>query len=245
MLLTFLGSTLALLPGCSRAPELTKDKEPGKPVVGFGFLKPRAIGLAVEGHPWITHLATVDLDRDGLLDIVVCEGRLNQISWVRQSTKGVFVEAVIGGPVQAPVHVEAVDFDQDGDLDLLVAGMGVVFPNNQKIGSVVWLEQTKAGVFENHVIAEKIERVTDVRAIDIDRDGDLDLVVAQFGYEQGRVIWMENLGSGKFAAQTLLMLSGAIHAPAADLNDSRRLALLRCRRERANEPRRGHGGEPD
>src|SRR5688572_22740080 len=187
-----------------------------KPAIGAGYLKPRAIGLATEGHPWITHLAIVDLDRDGLQDVVVCEGRLNQVSWVRQTAKGIYVEALIGSPVQAPVHVEAVDFDQDGDLDLLVASMGVVFPNNQKIGAVIWLEQTMPGVFQNRVLAEKIERVTDVRASDGDRD--LDLVVAQFGYEQGRVMWMENLGGGKFRPQTLLTLSGAIHAPAADLD---------------------------
>ena len=184
----------------------------------MGFLKPRAIGLAAEGHPWVTHLAIADLDKDGLLDVVVCEGRLNQVSWVRQSPKGVYTESAIGGPIQAPVHAEAVDFDRDGDLDLLVAAMGVVFPNNQKIGAVVCLEQTAAGKFENRVFAEKIERVTDVRAIDVDRDGDLDLAVAQFGYAQGRVMWMENLGAGKFSGTTLLTLSGAIHAPVGDID---------------------------
>jgi hypothetical protein len=173
--------------------------------------------MVFEGRPWITHLAIADLDRDGRLDVIVCEGRLNQLSWIRQTGKLEFTEGVIGQPVQAPVHVEPIDFDGDGDLDLLVASMGVVFPNNQKIGAILWLEQTAPGVFVNHVIADKVERVTDVRAADLDGDGDLDLVVAQFGYEQGKVIWMENIGGGTFAPRTLLGLSGAIHAPIADL----------------------------
>jgi len=33
-----------------------------------------------------------------------------------------------------------------------------------------------------------------VRAGDLDGDGDLDLSVAQFGYDQGETHWMENLG---------------------------------------------------
>src|SRR5688500_12484124 len=216
---------MALQPACSRSPESSarsntaaEPAHPARPAIGAGYLKPRAIGAAADGHPWITHLTIADLDRDGLQDVIACEGRLNQVSWVRQTTKGAFVETVIGSPIQAPVHVEAVDFDGDGDLDLLVASMGVVFPNNQNIGAVVWIEQTAPGVFQNRVLGEKMERVTDVRASDVDRDGDLDLVVAQFGYDQGRVIWMENLGDGKFSAQTLLTLSGAIHAPAADLD---------------------------
>jgi hypothetical protein len=35
----------------------------------------------------------------------------------------------------APVHADVVDFDRDGDTDVLVSCMGQVFPNNDKIGS--------------------------------------------------------------------------------------------------------------
>lgn len=212
------------LGACSRSPERSSkfggrdgDSTTTTTRLGVGFLQPHSIGWTAEGRPWITHLAIADLDRDGRLDVVVCEGRLNQVSWLRQTGPLEFEEHVIGQPVPAPVHVEAVDFDADGDLDLLVASMGVVFPNNQKIGAVIWLEQTAPGVFQNRIIAERIERVTDVRAADLDSDGDLDLAVAQFGYDEGKVVWIENQGGGKFATHLLLGLSGAIHAPVADL----------------------------
>jgi hypothetical protein len=216
-LFTLFGITVLGVTACSRSPE-SQVTTPPEPALRPGFLQPHAIGAAATGHPWITHLAIVDLDRDGRPDVVACEGRLNQVCWVRQTAKNVFVETVIGQPVQAPVHVDAVDFDGDGDLDLLIASMGVIFPNNQKIGAIVWMEQTAPGEFRNHTLAEKIERVTDVRAADLDRDGDLDLVVAQFGYDQGRVVWMENQGGGKFANHQLLALAGAIHAPVADFD---------------------------
>ena len=83
-----------------------------------------------------------------------------------------------------------VDLDRDGDLDMLVASLGVLFPSNAKIGAVVVLENDGRGRFTNRVLASEIARVSDVRAGDLDGDGDLDLAVAQFGYNDGETRWM-------------------------------------------------------
>ena len=45
------------------------------------------------------------------------------------------------------------------------------------------------------VLIDQIARVSDVRGGDFDGDGDLDLAVAQFGYDDGQTRWMENLGN--------------------------------------------------
>jgi len=184
----------------------------------LGYLKPRPIGLPVDGQPWITDLTIADLDQDGLLDVIFCEGNRNEVRWLRQAPVGHYEERQIGQPVQGPAHVEVVDLDGDGDKDLLVASLGVVFPNDQRIGSVVVLEQVAPGEFHNRVLLDKTYRVSDVRAGDLDGDGDLDLSVAQFGYNQGAVIWMENENRWDFSPHSLINLSGAIHAPIADLN---------------------------
>jgi len=186
--------------------------------VSIDTFKKRPIGATLEGFPWITDLKIVDLDRDGLLDVLVCEGRLNQVSWIRQTKLGRFEETVLGDPIAGPVHVETADLDADNDLDILVASMGIVTPNPQKIGSVVILENDGECKFSNRVLLEEVSRVTYVEAGDLDDDGDLDLSVGQFGYYEGEVRWMENLGNWNFKSHSLLDLSGTVHAPIADLD---------------------------
>ncbi|MFQ5792596.1 MAG: FG-GAP repeat domain-containing protein, partial [Acidobacteriota bacterium] len=183
------------------------------------FLERTPIGDSVGNtQPWITNLTLVDLDGDGLKDVVLCDAKLNQIRWIRQHPVGAYRERSIGSLVIAPAHVASSDVDGDGDLDLLVAEMGMINPNNDKIGAVVILENDGNGQFTNRILAENIARVTDVEGGDFDADGDIDLVVGQFGYDDGEIRWMENKGNWRFESHGLLNLSGTIHTPVADMD---------------------------
>lgn len=182
------------------------------------FLTSRPIGDVPADRAMITYLAAVDLDQDGMLDVVVCDAQANRVTWIRQGPRGTFTEKVCGEGLIAPAHVEAIDFDGDGDLDLVVAVLGMLFPNNDKIGSVVILENTGAMQFTKRVVIERIARVADVRAGDLDGDGDMDLAVAQFGYDDGETRWMENLGQWKFKSHILQTLSGPIHSEIVDID---------------------------
>jgi hypothetical protein len=184
------------------------------------FLQPRSVGLpvALKTRPLVAQVTIVDLDKDGLADIVACDVLENRVVWLRQAPRGTFTESAAGAEVRAPAHAEAVDIDRDGDLDLLVASLGVMFPSNARIGSVVVLENDGRGRFTNRVLASGIARVADVRAGDFDGDGDLDLAVAGFGYDDGETHWMENLGNWRFKSTRLLNLSGAINVEIADLD---------------------------
>lgn len=186
------------------------------PIEDLDRFAPETIGLPVEGKPWISHVTLVDLDRDGRVDLLACDDKAFSVEWLRQLPNGQFEESSLATGLRGAVHVEAVDIDRDGDLDLLVACMGEVFPNNDKIGSVVILENDGQQHFTTHVLVEHVARVTDVRAGDFNGDGRLDLAVAQFGYDEGEIRWMENLGDWQFKSHNLLNLSGTINVLIAD-----------------------------
>ena len=210
------------LPASSHAQAITRGgaggaAKLGRPL-GLDSFGSRAIGKPAEGIPLITDLTVVDLDGDGLKDILVCDGGLNKVSWIRQVRLGEFEEQDIGESVAGPAHVEVADFNGDGHLEVLVASMGVIPPSNLKTGAVVVMVNDGSNHFTNRVLLKDVARVTYVAAADLNRDGLLDLVVGQFGYVEGEIRWMENQDKWQFKSHRLLDLAGTIHAPVADLD---------------------------
>jgi hypothetical protein len=136
--------------------------------------------------------------------------------------------------VPVPCHVEAVDLDRDGLTDLLVSDLGEAKPGDQTHGSVVWLHAKKKGAavaYDAVPLATGLPRVADVQAADFDGDGDLDLVVAAFGWRRvGGIQLLENRTQDwtrpVFVARTLDDRTGAIHVPVADLNKDGRLDFV-------------------
>jgi hypothetical protein len=183
------------------------DSEPNpevaaRPVNTNLVYEPATIGAPVgpNERPLVTNVAIVDLDQDGLADVIYCEAKQNTVRWIRQAPRGVFTESIIGENIPAPAHVATADLNRTGRLDVLVASMGQVMPSNDRIGAVIVLENLGGGRFQKRVPLENVARVTDVRAANLSghTDGKLDLVVGQFGYAQGETRWMKNLGDWKF-----------------------------------------------
>lgn len=215
----------SLFSGCQPSgPDSESSAKAAEKAEKVNYMKAMPVGEPMDGRPWITHLNTADLDKDGRPEVLFCDANENSIGWLRKSEQG-WIESTLATDIPAPVHVEPSDIDQDGDLDLLVASMGQIFPNNDKIGSVVILENDGDSHFTKRVIVDQIARVTDVRAGDFDGDGRIDLAVGQFGYEQGEIRWMRNLGDWRFESYTLLHAAGTINVCVADLNGDSHLDI--------------------
>jgi hypothetical protein len=219
-------TVVAAISGCDR-PQVQRPAAPAltRPVSALNTFVPASVGLKPAQNPWIAHLCAVDLDRDGLLDALVCEARENKVNWLRQTAPGKFDEVVLAEDMRAPVHAEAADLDADGDLDIIVSSMSVVFPNNAPIGALFILENDGQQRFIRRTLLENVARVTDARAADFNGDGKLDLVVGQFGYDQGEIRWMERIGPWEFRSHILLNLNGTINVVAADFNGDRTLDI--------------------
>jgi len=215
-----LGQTLGQLFKRARKDDATAP--PVQAVQGkkVDFLTPLQIGFPPSSDsPRIGSLEIVDLDKDNLPDVLVSDMLINRVGWIRQYPAGTYTERWISPVIAAPAHVSATDMDRDGDLDVLVASMGQLFASNDKIGSVVILENDGRQGFTPRTIVDRIARVTDVRGADFNRDGRLDLIVGQFGYDDGETRWMENLGNWQFRSHMLQRLSGVIHTIPNDVDE--------------------------
>jgi hypothetical protein len=141
----------------------------------------------------VANVQIVDFDRDGLNDMLVCDSARNAVILYRQTSSGQFTERVLAENLKCPAHATVVDLDKDGDLDVVVAVLGSIFPWDELVGRVVLLEN-EGDHFTQHVLLDDVRRVADVEAGDLDGDGDIDLVAAVFGYARGEVLWLENRG---------------------------------------------------
>jgi hypothetical protein len=203
--------------------EMSADLPHGKKI---DFLTPKKIGDPFTKPPMISNLEAVDLDMDGLLDVVGCDAFNNKIFWIRQFPAGVYTEHALADSILAPSHVQAIDFDKDGDLDLVVSSLGMLFPSNDKIGSIYILENDGKMHFAKHLIVDKIARCSDVRAGDLNGDGLLDLAAVEFGYDDGETRWFENLGNWKFKSHILQSLSGGINCELVDIDNDGDLDII-------------------
>ena len=177
-------------------------------------------------------LALADLDADGDTDLFW--GDFFEAGLLYIENEGTCKRPDLGGePIQFPPNNPLLtsgynapalaDMDADGDLDMLVGVLGGAFnPNRTTIDNLYYLEHTMAGEFE--IRTSRFLTSIDVGSesvpvfVDLDSDGDYDLLVSnkidQSGRTTGHMFLFENTGSARvpeFELRGTMPIEGSFH----------------------------------
>lgn len=155
--------------------------------------------------PGAYDVALADFNHDGHLDVAASSWVLgNQFAWFENSGKpesGEWKKHLIDDNIRETRTMRVADFDGDGDPDLLGTIRG--------IDKVVWYENQKsnAGIkWSKHMIDDQSRCPAHGNPVDLDGDGDLDVVMA-LGFhfrpgskdktssqrpEDNQIVWYEN-----------------------------------------------------
>ncbi len=164
--------------------------------------QPRVETVGELPHP--AHAHPGDLDGNGERDWVISDlGSFEPedhsdglVGWLEvPSGNADVLSEVIFDDVGRVADARSADFDGDGDQDVVVAVFGW-----RETGKLIWLEQLPPKgaelQFQEHLLSDR-HGVSHVPVVDIDRDGDLD-IVALFTQEFESIEAYLNNGSGKF-----------------------------------------------
>lgn len=160
---------------------------------------------------------TADLDGDGDLDIISASGVDNAIKWYENfNGRGSFdILREVTTSANNAYAVYPADLDGDGDIDIVSAS----FDDD----TIAWYENLDGkGVFGPLIsITKAAKGATDVLAIDMDNDGDIDVVSAS-SFDD-KVAWYRNVdGMGTFDEQIIISedvdLATSVHAADVDLD---------------------------
>ncbi|MEQ1760384.1 MAG: LamG-like jellyroll fold domain-containing protein [Vicinamibacterales bacterium] len=194
----------------------------------------RRVITAETGRPY--DVAIADLDADGRLDVASVSWD-NIVTWFRNPGPYGLLQAwpryIIDNDISEPRTIRIADIDDDGLKDLVVTSAGqqsIPVPASpaDHESAVIWYANpggVPAGSWARRVVDNQSRAPIHGEPIDLDNDGDLDIVMA-FGMrlnlapeELHEVAWYSNGGNGgSWTKQTIGALPFAFEAVSADMD---------------------------
>lgn len=181
--------------------------------------------------PAVSCLRWTRLDDDAAPILLACDMRQGTVVAIDPADRASDVRVL--AQLHHPCHLEPCDVDGDGAMDLVVADLGSLYGvDDHDRGRIVLLQREKeTGVFREVILASGLGRVCDVRPADVDADGDVDLIVADFGaYRPGGIFLLRNASANssqiRFEREEIDRRPGTVHVPVCDLNDDGRPDFL-------------------
>lgn len=158
---------------------------------GRGLFRPYAIDPARDNPD---RNVLVDINGDGRLDAVVGFEAISvpgDVVWYEQgpSPRRPWKQHRVG-TVIGPMSLDVADLDKDGDFDIIVGEHNLRQPETARL---LWFENQdgRGKRWREHLINIGDEHHDGALVIDVDGDGDLD--VLSIGWGHGKVLWYENL----------------------------------------------------
>lgn len=194
-------------------------------------------------HP--AHAEVLDLDKDGVLDLVVADlgsfpptdRRCGSVVWMRGKPDGSFESHTLLDQIGRVADVQAADFRGTGKLDLVVGVFGLT-----TTGEVLFLENQTTDWTKPKFVPTQLDArhgAIHLPVTDLNGDGKPDFV-AVIAQEHEQVVGFVNDGGGKFAKHTLFAAPhpgyGSSGIELVDMNGDGRLDILYSNGDILDEP---------
>ena len=157
-----------------------------------------SVKTEIDNNSYTTSVIAADINNDGDMDVLgASEQSPSKIAWYENDGNENFVEyAIDASPSSGGKSVYAAHINNDGHMDVLASSLAdnaIVWYENDGSNPIVWTKRTIDNAFNGP---------QSVYAVDVDGDGDMDVLGAASGANE--IAWYENNGSGSFSAKQLI-----------------------------------------